>query len=81
MQSTSNLYQLLDVLQVWFDYRTLVEDQTDVGFDIYALCNYYLPVEALTGLLIGCRNACAAWVLMKRKLLLCFLHHICMWSF
>lgn len=56
-QSVSNL---LDMLQVWFDYRALVKDQTDVGFNIYTLRSYWLPVEALTGLLTVCRNACAA---------------------
>lgn len=31
---------LLDMLQVRFDYRTLVKDQTDVGFNIYTLRSY-----------------------------------------
>lgn len=49
-----------ELLQVWFDYRTVVKGQTSTGFNVYASHNYCLPAEALAGLLTVCRNVCAA---------------------
>lgn len=56
-QPVSNASELL---QVWFDYRTVVKGQTGAGFNIHTSHNYWLPVEALAGLLAECRNMCAA---------------------
>lgn len=56
-QPVSNASELL---QVWFDYRTVVKGQTGAGFNACTSHNYWLPVEALAGLLTVCRNVCAA---------------------
>lgn len=55
-----SVLNLLDMLQVWFDYGTLLKDQTDTGFNSYRLHSYQLPIEALSRLLRVCRNLCAA---------------------
>lgn len=49
-----------ELLQVWFDYRTVVEGQTGAGFNIHTSHSSWLPVEALPGLPAVCRNTCAA---------------------